>query len=530
MSDAPIDLGLAAPIAGSSPVGRDLTYDASFEALQAEVNKSTGLAGHAVDWRRVQQDCIRLLRDESKDLRCASWLVLAMSRLEGWPGTSQGLAVFRAIVEAHWEAMYPPAKRTRARVATVEWVVEALRQSLLSRDVNAGDGEAIQAILLELRSLEDVLGSKLGDQSPGAGPLRSLLRDKAASAPEAAAPLPSTPVAATPAAAAPASPPQAGGAPPAAAPPPPVAAAPVDFSSPEDVGRLTSGWRDGLFSVALAERAADPTSPRPYRFARMGAWFLVDGPPDVEGARTFIRPPRPADARALREVFDRADWVSLRDAAEDLLPEHIFWLDIHRFTCTALERLGPAFGKARMTVVSETMMFLDRVPNVETLCFKDGTPFADGDTLTWLQAQRGRRGPASSEAIGSDEPGQGILSSARSRCAEGQVNEALGEALSEAGALVATRSRFQTRLGLAKLAAERGSKQVGVAILEQLLNEIDETLEAWEPELCATAIRDFLSLSPYREGERERHVVERQDLLFRRLLRLNPASALQLVR
>jgi hypothetical protein len=66
--------------------------------------------------------------------------------------------------------------------------------------------------------------------------------------------------------------------------------------------------------------------------------------------------------------------------------------------------------------------------------------------------------------------------------------------------------------------------------LEQLLNEIDETLEAWEPELCAVAIRDFLSLSSYGDGERERHVVERQDLLFRRLLRLNPASALQLVK
>jgi type VI secretion system protein VasJ len=540
MIGGPVDLGLAAPLVGANPVGRDLTYDPSFEALQAEVNKATGLAGHAVDWRRVQQDCVRLLRDEAKDLRCASWLVLAMSHVEGWTGTLKGLAIYRAILEAHWDAMYPPAKRTRARVAIVEWVWESLRQSLSSRDVSASDGEEVRAILIELKGLEEVLASKLGDLSPGAGPLRSVLRDKAASVPEiVAAPPAPVPVAPPLATSAMGVDPATPGAPSAPRVPAPQAARapvedvkPVDFSSPEDVGRLVSGWRDGLFSLSRAERATDPAAARPYRFARLGAWLLIDGSPDVEGARTFIRPPRAAEARALRELFDRGDWASVRDTAEDLLAEHVFWLDINRFTFVALEKLGPSFAKARMAIMSETVTFLDRVPNLESLCFKDGTPFADGDTLAWLRAERARRAPASSKvgANGADDPLVAILSSARFRCAEGQVTAALAGALSEAGALAAARSRFQTRLALAKLAVERGSKQVGVAILEQLLIEIDETLEAWEPELCANAIRDFLAVSAYREGERERHIVERQDLLFRRLLRLNPASALQLVK
>jgi type VI secretion system protein VasJ len=265
----------------------------------------------------------------------------------------------------------------------------------------------------------------------------------------------------------------------------------------------------------------------------MGAWLLVDDPPDVEGARTFIRPPRDGDVRELRALEGRGDWASVRDAAEDLLIEHIFWLDLHRFTSRALEKLGQSFEKARTAVASETVAFLDRVPGLESLCFKDGTPFADPDTVAWLQAVRTRHSSASSssgEASPADDSVLTIVASARARCAEGQETEALAFALGQAGDLGSARSRFRARLGVAQLAVERGSKQVGVAILEQLLIEIDETLEAWEPALCATAIHDFLWVSAYREGGSERHVAERQDLLFRRLLRLNPTSALQLVR
>jgi type VI secretion system protein VasJ len=529
MNGVPLD-GLAAPLAGETPVGRDLTYDPSFQALQAEVDKATALEGQPVDWRSVQRDCIRLLREETKDLRCASWLVVATTHLEGWSGTARALVIYRALIEAHWDAMYPPAKRTRARVASVEWSWEGLRQTLSSREVAAEDGDHVRAILLELRGLEEVLASKLGDLSPGAGPLRSMLRDKAASLPEVAAP-PSPAVSAPEPVAPPveSTPKTSPVAPAVDTPSAPLASAGLADASPADAGRLTSSWREGLLSLSRAERATEPTAPRPYRFARMGAWLLVEDPPDVEGARTFIRPPRDGDVRELRALVERGDWASVRDAAEDLLVEHIFWLDLHRFTSRALEKLGQSFDKARKAVASETVAFLDRVPGLESLCFKDGTPFADADTLAWLRAERGSSA-SSGEASPTDDSVLAIVASARARCAEGQETEALASALGQAGALGSARSRFRTRLGVAQLAVERGSKQVGVAILEQLLIEIDETLEAWEPELCATAIRDFLWVSGYREGDSERHVAERQDLLFRRLLGLNPATALQLVR
>jgi hypothetical protein len=70
---------------------------------------------------------------------------------------------------------------------------------------------------------------------------------------------------------------------------------------------------------------------------------------------------------------------------------------------------------------------------------------------------------------------------------------------------------------------------VAIALLEPLLDEVDDTLEAWEPVLCASAIVECLRASSFREGPSDDRASERQNLLFRRLLRLDPVLAMQLL-
>jgi hypothetical protein len=73
------------------------------------------------------------------------------------------------------------------------------------------------------------------------------------------------------------------------------------------------------------------------------------------------------------------------------------------------------------------------------------------------------------------------------------------------------------------MAHRSGKSTVAQAILERLLPEVDATLEAWEPAICAELLETFLkverTLSP--DGG------DRQTLLFRRLLQLDPAAALR---
>jgi type VI secretion system protein VasJ len=531
------DVLLVAPLAGDTTVGRDLTYEPSFQSLQTEVEKANALSGASVDWRRVHDDCIRLLREETKDLRCASWLVVATAHLEGWSSVAKSLELYRALIEAHWDAMYPAAKRVRARVGIVEWVFEGLRQIFSSRDIASVELESATATLPALRQLEDALTAKLGDASPGAGPLRSVLRDKVAIATEAFAPPPPppppreqapVPVAAPTADAA--LPPRPTAASVEGVPRPPPVTLDAAALSIDDVVRSVGPWRDGLLSLARAARSADASSPLAYRLARTSAWLVVDVLPDVEKGRTFIRAPREGDVRELRELVDRREWSSVSDSAEAALGEHIFWLDLQRFTCAALDGLGSKFSPARKVVVAETLAFLDRIPGVESLCFKDGTPFADPETIAWLATERGTRtSGAGAAALDVNDPVRALLAIARTGCAQGQVKESLGQALLQAGALASARLRFRARVGLARLAAERGQKEVAIATLEPLLDEVDDTLEAWEPELCAAAIGESLRASAFRDAPAVDRASERQSLLFRRLLRLDPVLAMQLL-
>ena len=128
MSSVPFDETLIAPIGGDAQVGRDLSYEPAFQALQAEVDQATALAGRMVNWQLVHQETARMLREDSKDLRLASWWFVATAHLEGWPGLARALGFYQSMLEAHWDGMFPTAKRARARAGLVQWVWEGSRK------------------------------------------------------------------------------------------------------------------------------------------------------------------------------------------------------------------------------------------------------------------------------------------------------------------------------------------------------------------------------------------------------------------
>jgi type VI secretion system protein VasJ len=542
VSSVAFDEKLVAPLPGDGGVGRDLTYEPQFQELQTEVELATSLSGKSVDWPRVKDVSERLLRDESKDLRLASWWFVAGAHVDGWDGLSRGLGLYGALIDQHWDGMFPPAKRAKARAGLAEWMWESTRKALAPRDLTSAQVAGVRASLAALGELDRNLAERLGDLNPGIGPLRSLLREKAESVAE---PPPPVVLAAPP----PVAPPLAAVAPPAVAAVAPVqrepgpsatapsATAPPVFDaapeaptgsvSSEQLQQVTSTWRERLFAVARAAREADPSAAASYRLARVAAWLSVEAAPDVEKGKTFVRASRADEARDLRAMFESGNWSLVVSTAESTLLEHLYWLDLNFFSYAALDRLGPVYAGARAMVLHETLSFLDRVPGLESLAFRDGSPFASADTLAWLRVKRGRGAAASALGAGTplDEAAGALLDAARTGCGDGRVADALAEGLVAAGALPSARGRFRARLELAKLALGEGRKDVGVCVLEALLGEVDASLEAWEPALCAEALTAFLEASSFRA---DTGADERQRLLFRRLLKLDPASAMRI--
>jgi type VI secretion system protein ImpA len=104
---------LALPIDAQQPCGLDCEYDPGFLALsQAVAGKPEQQFGDTVipavepDWRVVEQMAIDLL-GKTKDLRVASLLTLAATRLHGVTGFASGIKLIQLLCEQYWEEVHP---------------------------------------------------------------------------------------------------------------------------------------------------------------------------------------------------------------------------------------------------------------------------------------------------------------------------------------------------------------------------------------------------------------------------------------
>jgi type VI secretion system protein ImpA len=104
---------LALPIDAQQPCGLDCEYDPGFLALsQAVAGKPEQQFGDTVipavepDWRVVEQMATDLL-GKTKDLRVASLLTLAATRLHGVTGFAAGIKLIQLLCEQYWEEVHP---------------------------------------------------------------------------------------------------------------------------------------------------------------------------------------------------------------------------------------------------------------------------------------------------------------------------------------------------------------------------------------------------------------------------------------
>jgi type VI secretion system protein ImpA len=105
---------LLSEVSPEAPCGEDLSYDASFLALEDMVRTKAadgivaGMeeAASEPNWREVRERSLGLLQ-RSKDLRVATYLTLALLKMDGLPGLRDGLALLRALLERFWDHLYP---------------------------------------------------------------------------------------------------------------------------------------------------------------------------------------------------------------------------------------------------------------------------------------------------------------------------------------------------------------------------------------------------------------------------------------
>ena len=511
---------LVAPIGGANPAGADVSYDTDFETIKAEIDKLSSVDNLDPAWSKIQDLGAQLLAQKGKDFRVVSWMGVAKVKTQGWAGFAEALILYETLARSYWDTMYPEARRARARVNAFAWMTEMVHQHLIGMDVTFADGDPLRAADEVLKDLDQLLAEKLGEAYAGPGQLRSLLRDKVMAIPEPPR-VEEAPVAGAEGAAA-APQPQGPAAP----------AAPTSVEGVEPAARASGGV---LVEGAAVLRAADATRAWGYKLQRWGAWITIEELPAAQDGRTFIPPP--GEGAQLAELRDAQKWLELLNTAEEMTSRYLFWLDLHRFVALAMDNLGPSFAAARELVGREACYFVARLPGVASMTFSDGTPFADAATQTWLDEESRRVGAggggsaASAVASAEDEEIAKRFADAQKLVSGGQVADGLASALALAERAADARLRFRARLAVGKMALDASKHDLARGMLEHLVVDVERHgLETWEPATCATLYTYLLVAA--REVSRAKggspDLVAREQYLFDKLCRLDPASAIKL--
>jgi type VI secretion system protein VasJ len=506
LADPRLSLG-AQPISDAEPAGANIRYETDFLELQEIVAQMESKGPLAVNWRDVAEKGCAILQGRSKDLLVATYVVLALSRTEGYRGLAIGLGITADMVAAFWAEMQPPAARERARVQMLDWLVQRVVPVFAEQAPAEADGPHIIAAYAAIERLQELLDEKLVKESAAMGDLVRLLREHARNAeralaekqqpaPPAAAPAtpPAQPAQAPPAATAP--PPAAAlaAAPaPAAAPPPAAPAAipaPAAVAPPADAAAVEvalTRLQGVMIDVAKGIRAVDDSDPRGYVLLRQAIWCTLSRSPPTQLGRTMLRPPandRLSQVAALQRDGNHAAAVAAIELNIASVP---FWLDAHRLVTTSLTALGAAYEPARLAVIASLGSLLGRIPDLIELAYSDGTPFADPATRKWIAEELS--GPQSNgdagAAGGAEAPWAAAAAEASERARAGQRKEGMALLTNGAASAPTLRERFVWQATQAEYCLDFGMVMPALAILDHLDGTIDRyKVEEWEPGLA----------------------------------------------
>ncbi|MCO5169788.1 MAG: type VI secretion system protein TssA [Planctomycetes bacterium] len=489
----------ARPVPGAAPAGKAARYEPEYEELNAEVEALGSLTGKQVDWEKVVDRGVTIVRDKSKDLLVASYLAFGLFQLQDFAGLAAGLAVARDMATAHWDGLFPELKRARARGTALGWLAQRLQPVIEGRPApTEAERPQLEACIAALRELQAVCDEKLGRDGPALGPLRRALEARLQAIPaEAPPPPPPPPVAAPPPPAAPTGAPPPPAAPPpassreAAPPPAPVAPPPAPPPAPVDAGAvqatLDATWETLTKTADLlfAQNDADPLS---YLLRRTALWRGLVKAPAASGNQLGFTGGDPGLLQRLEAAAEQGDHAALLRLAEPAASRQRLWLEPSFHALRALEGLGKRHEAARDALASELVALARRLPQLPELTFKNGVPLLGPKGRAWLKGQLAGGGGGANGAVAAD-PLDAALARAREKLADGGLAaavEALGDpAPSRAGA----RGRFRARLALARLCLEAGRADLAAGQLEGLDAERQRVgLDAWEPALAVEVL------------------------------------------
>ncbi len=534
----PRDLG-SSPISLAKPAGDDARDSATYAAIQSQLDRLTDIhAEAAVDWSTIASLSAKVLTEEAKDLSVAVWLTAALMHQRGPEGLATGVHILRELVETYRETMFPPPARLRGRRNQMQWLLDQLT-AYLQQD---GESPALPTnthaeLLADWDALDEAW--QLHDtDSPAFYALRRQLTDlpiadDALNSNTVPHPVDGKQNAEPPGTIAPvlmaASTLQTDSNPAfsqaSASPPPlPKSNLPSTGTDPESVIDSALEQMQALVAWCLRET---PTLPLLFRLNRICAWAALSEAPPSNANATRIPGPPETLVDGLAQVQQGTEGLAVVQFVEARLIDQRYWLDLNRISHAALSRVGATDAAA--AVAFETSQLLARLPQLRTQTFDDDRPFADAQTLAWLD---GLDAATPTQKASGHDAVEACITAAVADAASGKLDAAMGTLQATVSKADSARESFQLRLAQCDLLYRFDTGANIGSLLAPLIEELDVyQLSRWEPDLARRTLELAAAVEQRHGANQGQSSVTLLSRLARidchsawRLLQINPSS------
>lgn len=418
--------------------------DPLWEKVETELLKLGTLSCGQVDINAVAENCLILLETRTKDMRVLAQLLRCLQHSAQISSFATALILLESWLENYWLVAWPASLEQKQKV-----LIQILRrfENTLPRtleNVSHSDLEQLQPLAQKLAARWHQTASDkaaLTDDLVN-GIRRALQRQQTERWSD-----------------------------PAVAPTPTVidsdsAPTPVEINTTDD-----RSWRQTQLSVAAYLVERQPDSPVGYRLRRNAIWSGITTAPvgshNNQTQLTAVSPDRVKEYHRALMLADHMLWTRIEQSLV-LAP---YWFEGHFLSASVASSLGyPAVATA---IAEELSAFLQRLPDLETLAFNDGTLFLPDNCRQWLQRY---------QPVSGDMSQAHLASEVAICCKEKGLNAALLLLEEHLCRLKEPRDYFYAQWVLADLLMKEGMEALARQHYQHLWQESQRLgLMQWEP-------------------------------------------------
>ena len=482
---------LLQPFEGNA-TGEDSRYSDEFVLAKTEIDK---LAFN--DYNSIITLTREILSSNGKDLRAAGYFTLANTYINGAKGLTDGLILVRLLLERFGDNLFP--EKENARNSAILWLNSTKMIAYVKQNQDPVTEEIVHELEKQVERLNEVIVSVTNDESYSFNSLNDWIKKTKV---KVAAPPP---------------------------PPPPIEGLASDINDASVDSGVASDGNAGTnlndvstapqsdivrgeaspiagadLSAAMSETElysfirkivdqlmADKEYARGIAYARAARWGGMMMPPN-ENSKTRLTAPRSAGVNQITASLASDDNEAALKMCEAIFFEmggHLLF-DLQMYA----QRAAKAMGKNDIAnlISYQTAAMMQRFPGIEELRYDDDTPFANAETIGWLN-KIGGGGKSSGPIIIAEEGNEDLLEQINAACELANDSDLnAGLAMLNEYRPKTEKHRFQLRLGMSQLCLDHGRPELAYPMLEELFKQAERTsLAIWDVQLAMSVAKQL---------------------------------------